>query len=371
MRRQQREQARADALARALDGRPVRDRTLAAETDELVRVAEAILRAEHPQPDPAFASDLRERLVAEARTSLAVAPRRVVHVRPVHDGPTAVGHRRGRALVAAVVVAAGSFGLVATSAQALPGETLYPVKRGVERVELATQRGPEGTGQKQLELASERLAEVDALARDGVSGREARLVDDTLADFSSSARAGSVELLGAYRDRGTAVALERVDTFTQDSRRTLTSLEGRLPDTSAASFADATSALSSIVADTTRVCDDCVAVVPSTGSDDDASAGFAQPAPTAPTPSAPSVAPSGDGDQQVPSVGDLPEVVVPTPSATVPSTPTPTLPRPTDPVGGLTDPLLGGLLGQNPDGTTDSGRPALVPGLLDGLLGNR
>ena len=67
--------------------------------------------------------------------------------------------RRLVGLTAAAVAAVGSVGMITTSATAVPGDVLYPVKRGVESVQLALHRGDTSRGEFQLDQARERLAE--------------------------------------------------------------------------------------------------------------------------------------------------------------------------------------------------------------------
>ncbi|MDO9379319.1 MAG: DUF5667 domain-containing protein [Nocardioidaceae bacterium] len=371
MRRHQRQQARAEALARALDGRPVRDDVLARESEELVRYAEAILRSAHPEPDPTFASDLRASLMTQAPAALGTSGV-VVHVRPVEDAPTSSRHRV-RTLVAAVTVAAASFGLVATSAQAIPGETLYPVKQGVERVELALERGPVGTGRKQLELASERLDEVDALATRGISRREAPLVDTALAEFTRRARAGSEALLGAYGRDGDAAAAARVDAFTARSTRTIESLQDRLPASAAAPLASAAAAVVGIADDTSQVCQDCSPTAPSQPGRDISALPtdppvVQGPAPSAAAPSAPAAgAPSASAAPSAQPSSPAPTTPAPTPSTevTAPVVPVPILP---DPVRALT-PLLEGILDPSPTTPPASEPLGPIPGVVEDLLG--
>ena len=96
-----------------------------------------------PAPRAEFVSDLRERLLAEADTALlpqaarpltAEEQRLVLPVRP---------HRRDRRLAAALGAAAlvGATTSMAVAAQtALPGQSLYPVKRAIENAQTGLAR---------------------------------------------------------------------------------------------------------------------------------------------------------------------------------------------------------------------------------------
>ena len=69
--------------------------------------------------------------------------------------------------VLAAAVALGSFGVVQASAAALPGDSLYPVKRGVEELRLALSWTPAGDAHLLGVFADERLEEIEALASAG------------------------------------------------------------------------------------------------------------------------------------------------------------------------------------------------------------
>jgi hypothetical protein len=76
-------------------------------------------------------------------------------------------------LVAGILLVLGAGGAVAASANALPGESLYGVKRAVERVSLAMHRDPLGRGGLQLQFAETRLSEIQALLAAGRDPSEA------------------------------------------------------------------------------------------------------------------------------------------------------------------------------------------------------
>lgn len=80
------------------------------------------------------------------------------------------------AIVAAIVAVLGCGSAVAASAEALPGDPLYGLKRAAERISLAMHRDPTGKAALHLQFAQERLDEIAALraAGEDASG----LVDD-------------------------------------------------------------------------------------------------------------------------------------------------------------------------------------------------
>lgn len=97
-------------------------------------------------------------------------------------------------LVTGIVLMFGAGSAVAASQGALPGDTLYGIKRAVERVSLALHRAPEGRAGLQLQFAQIRLNEIQALL---AAGRDAGEAIEGLEDA----------LAGAEQDALHAVAL--------------------------------------------------------------------------------------------------------------------------------------------------------------------
>lgn len=126
-------------------------------------------------------------------------------------GPRRGGRRRSRAgrIMGNVVTGTCAVLLlgaltVVLSRGALPGETLYGVKRSSESVEMGLTGGQEGKGRKHLEFAALRLEEVSGLVERGsttaagtgptaagLDPDEAALVSENLRSFDEQARAGS------------------------------------------------------------------------------------------------------------------------------------------------------------------------------------
>jgi hypothetical protein len=74
--------------------------------------------------------------------------------------------RLALALASAAVMLAAGAGVVAAAATSLPGETLYPIKRFTENIQLAIVPGPERPG-VYADMAAARLTEVETLAARG------------------------------------------------------------------------------------------------------------------------------------------------------------------------------------------------------------
>ena len=74
------------------------------------------------------------------------------------------------AVLLALVLLVGSFGVAQASNNSLPGDPLYGVKRGIERAALVVSPSAEGDAEILLRHAERRLAEVEELVRRGRSG---------------------------------------------------------------------------------------------------------------------------------------------------------------------------------------------------------
>jgi hypothetical protein len=243
-----------ELFADAVDGRaparrhaPTSDRMR-----ELVDVAELVRETSGPPTASRdFVADLRASLMAEAAEELAsTAPVRH-RDRAVVGGPRI--RRRLTAAAGAFVVVGGSLGLVSASAQAMPGDMLYPVKRATERVELLVRDGS-GEGHAQLDNASTRLDEIEALT---ASDSREDLIAETLNDFTSEADAGGSLLLDSYRDDGSVGEVEDLRVFLADSAQRLENLADELPSAAAPEFADAAQTIGGLDSSAVTLCPAC------------------------------------------------------------------------------------------------------------------
>ncbi|MEH3068641.1 MAG: DUF5667 domain-containing protein [Aeromicrobium erythreum] len=334
---------------------------------ELVRTAQTLRASATVAPRPEFASALRERLMTEGRTVLVPAPGASRRTADAAAGAPAAAPSRARRRLATAAVAAvsslGVVGLVASSASALPGDVLYPVKRTVEDVELALHRSDEARGTQRLELASERLREVRAVIADGSPAARGQ-VPALLDEFSTQAEQGSASLFDAYDTDGSTASIETVNDFAAASAVDLTTMAADVPADASESFSAAAAAVTDLAGQAGRLCASCgtadlgslVGVVRSVLTPADSGSRSRHEASAGRSSAAPSTA----GGSAAPSTV--------TPSTTPPLVQVPTVPAPTATptprkgLGTVTDPLLGGLLG-------DDDQEGLVPGLLGGLLG--
>jgi hypothetical protein len=341
----------AQAFEEAWSGRAPRNEQIA----ELVQFAEQLCEAAVVEPTSEFRGTLRTLLMAEAETALVPAANTA---RPVTLTPTPRAHpvrRRVAGLTAAALVSVGTVGLVSSSASAVPGQMLYPVKRSVESVELALHRGDASRGSFQLAQASERLAEARKLA-DDPSANNADLVASTLDDFTSQAKSGSSSLFSAFSDNGKQKSIRQVNDFAASATAELATLSSMLPDAADGSFDSATQAISSLATKASTLCSACSTTdIQSLVS---AVTGLNKvPAPAKSTDSAKS--PSSSTTVKAPAVSGAP-TTAPTkkPILSVPTTPSTSKPVT---LATVTNPILGALLG-------DDTQQGLVPGLLNLLL---
>jgi hypothetical protein len=371
----------AQSFEAALNGAPPRAEHIA----DLVRFAEDICEAAAVEPSPAFRDSLRTQLMTEAATVLVprqATPRQAAPRRP--EPRKSAMRRRTATLTAAAIASAGAVGLVATSASAVPGEILYPVKRTVESVELQLHRSDASRGSFQLERASERLGEARQLSADG---RSVTLIADTLDDFAAAAADGSDDLFTDFDATGEEKSIRKVNDFAAAASIDLSELSAQLPEGVADSFDAAKAAVTDLVAEASSLCSACAPA--DVGPLVNAVTDLAKKTPTEPAKDAGKVdgdqpggdslgggqtggdevggdkasRPKGASDTPAPAASAAAPSATPRPAATsTPAPPAPVVPTKTPSLTDVTDPLLGGLLG-------DDEQVGLVPGLLGGLLG--
>ncbi|MFJ9617080.1 DUF5667 domain-containing protein [Streptomyces noursei] len=133
-----------------------------------------------------------------------------------------------------VGVAAGAFsGVAAASTDALPGDSLYGLKRGMEDLRLTMSDDDSDRGQLYLDQASTRMMEARRLME---RGRSAQLdhedlfeVRKALAGVRHDAGEGHRLLHAAYERDGSLGPIQALNSFTKSHRDTWTHLRDRLP----------------------------------------------------------------------------------------------------------------------------------------------
>ncbi|SFY37232.1 DUF5667 domain-containing protein [Streptomyces atratus] len=265
-----------------------------------------------------------------------------------------------------VGVAAGAFGgVAAASSDALPGDSLYGLKRGMEDIHLGMASGDADRGEVYLDQASTRLSEARRLmerARSGALDHEQLgEVRRTLNGMTHDASEGHRLLHSAYQQNGAIGPIQTLDSFSRAHRETWSSLRDRLP----VQLTDVGDQVSSVFDAIDQEVQPLQSLLPRTPD----GSGGAQQSDTANRDTAPSrTAPSAPTSPEAPH-GRTGDSAAPHPSGSG-SAASEGL------IGGSTD----GLLGTPPPGTVPStdGRgstpptpdvtlPPLLPGLLPGL----
>ncbi|MGW1163490.1 DUF5667 domain-containing protein [Streptomyces sp. NPDC002513] len=256
---------RANAFAQALEeqsddrgtaaGQPDGSAPAAAERTECTRLlALATGLGELPRPvlDPEVKVVQRARLVAAMEAMLqegaggeaadpSVPEQRGHRARGAHRahplGKLRPRTRLTKGLAAgglSVGVAAASFGgVAAASSDALPGDSLYGLKRGIEDVRLGMAEGDNERGQLYLDQASVRLNEARRLMERGRAGQldheSIGEIRRTLSGVQHDASEGHRLLHEAYEHNGSLAPIQALSAFSRSHRVTWGTLRDRLP----------------------------------------------------------------------------------------------------------------------------------------------
>ncbi|KJS55320.1 DUF5667 domain-containing protein [Streptomyces rubellomurinus] len=206
---------------------------------ELVSVADALGALPGPELDREVRTVQRAQLMAAFEQAFAggpgaTVPRQRRH-RAIRTAPRGRWSRRFAigGLVAGLAV--GSLaGAAAASSNALPGDTLYGMKRGLEGLRLDLADSDSERGQLLLDNAATRLGEARTLVgrtdpagalSPGTVDRVRRALDDMHAD----ALKGRELLRSVYRSNGSLDPMRALAGFAQDEDGSWTELEGKLP----------------------------------------------------------------------------------------------------------------------------------------------
>lgn len=325
---------------------------------DLLEVVGAVRSLPRPEPRATFSADLRERLMAEADTVLVPRDRSVEDRLALPVRESGRRERRLAAAAGAFVLVGATSSMAVASQGALPGETLYPVKRAIEGIRTDVTLDDAAKARTLLAHASDRLAEATELAQQ--DGRGTDSVPATLDDFNAQANEGASLLLDQYDETGDEAHIGSLRDFTATSMADLQLLESSASadadDDLADALRDAAEAVQRLDAAAVAACPTCgdgvvaipqglavAAPDPSADEDPVRPGGAAKPRPPKASPSA-----------SVPEIGPdlLPPGSVTGPSApALPGAPTPTgtaKPGPlTEIIGGGSDGTkspLGGLL---------------------------
>jgi hypothetical protein len=214
-----------------------------------------LLRAEPPSDArPEFVADLRSRLMSAADNLLVAAPSQprlapVVTLAP----PSRRRHRLGVAAAALVIVGAGT-GVAAAAESSLPGDPLYPIKRGIESAQVSLNTSDTAKGHDLIAQAGTRLDEIDGLMSDGDATSQ---ITDTLAAYQRTASKGADLLFVAYQRGGSSEDLAQLRSALGDQLDQLGQLAGQAPPTTQPSFASATALLGDLDQQARVLCGNC------------------------------------------------------------------------------------------------------------------
>ncbi|KUL33647.1 hypothetical protein ADL22_32600 [Streptomyces sp. NRRL F-4489] len=249
---------RANAFAQALEEQELRGAAAEDQVDSPARTpAEARLLAvadglgELPKPEMAaeVKTVQRAQLIAAMEAAFAEgAPSgdtRVPEQRDAggaHRAAKSLGRLRPRSRLSkglaagglTVGVAAGAFsGVAAASTDALPGDSLYGLKRGMEDLRLTMADDDSDRGRLYLDQASTRMLEARRLME---RGRVAQLDHEALAEVRRAlagvrhdAGEGHRLLHAAYERDGSLAPIQALNSFTRSHRETWTRLRDKLP----------------------------------------------------------------------------------------------------------------------------------------------
>ncbi len=206
------------------------DRRLAAsdhELESLVTLATS-MRAPEIAPSTDFSSALRARLVQETSQRSPAARVPTQRTAEVQESPSYRIRQAVAALTAVVIV--GGAGAAAASSGAVPGDSLYGLKRGLETAQLSLAGSEMARGRELLEQADARLGEAEKLAAsDRATDATTRdRIGQALSDMNKALSDGSTLLTDVYRQTGDPAALELLDRFVIDQQRRLVALLDRL-----------------------------------------------------------------------------------------------------------------------------------------------
>jgi hypothetical protein len=323
---------------------------------DVLEVVEAMRHAAPVEARPAFVADLRERLMAAADAALAPASDAELKAR-LTVAPRRTPRERRLAVALGGFAIVGATTSMAVAAQsALPGDTLYPLKRALENAHAGVQVDEGDKGETLLANASGRLDEVDELSRQGAD-QDGLAIAETLQDFTAQATAASDLLIASYETTGQEGSIAELREFAADSIAALEQLEGVVPDEARAALIQAVQVLSQIDEQARYACPTCapggLLDVPEfavgTVSSVVAGRSGAETAPDADTPGkgkgTKGKGPKGNGSATPPEDGGPGDD--PTPGASPTQQPggttgTPGGDPPDDPIGDITEGLTGG-----------------------------
>ncbi|MFH8594187.1 DUF5667 domain-containing protein [Streptomyces rimosus] len=210
----------------------------------LLAVAGTLGELPRPEMDPEVKTVHRAQLIAAMEAAFAEEDGRVPQqrARGAHRAAKSLGRLRPRSRLSkglaagglTVGVAAGAFsGVAAASSDALPGDSLYGLKRGMEDLKLGMADDESERGRLFLDQASTRMFEAHRLMerdRLGDLDHEALAeVRKALSGVTQDAGEGHRLLHEAYERDGSLGPIQTLNSFTKSHRDSWSRLRDRLP----------------------------------------------------------------------------------------------------------------------------------------------
>lgn len=218
---------------------------------ELARELRAVPSVE---PRAEFSQSLRAELMAEAAHVLTPTAAKLT-VRPQRTGR----ERRIAVAIGGFAVVSASVSMGAAAQSALPGETLYPLKRLIENVDTQLRFDETQRAAVLLDQASGRLTEVRALIHDE-GGHDAPIAS-ALHAFSHDARSGAELILDHYQRTGEEAPVQQLNDFTTTSSVDLGELRSAVPESARPALIEATQVVEQIEQQVRYACAGCGADV--------------------------------------------------------------------------------------------------------------
>ncbi len=196
----------AERFQAALEGQATSD----PEMNRLADLANSLQRLEEPR-DPGFAGRLREQLLTQADAR---------PLSPTPDLPTTPSrHSAPRfavaALTAALLLTLTTAGVANAARSAVPGSALYPVRTGMEDIQVEVNQNDSARGRTELNLAEIRIQEVQGLLKQ-VSAHTSTVLA-TLDAFTRLAASGTTNLLRTHHDTDSRDAILTIRAFVDNS----------------------------------------------------------------------------------------------------------------------------------------------------------
>jgi hypothetical protein len=235
------------------------DELLSARYADSLELIGALRSTTPAAPRPEFVADLRRQLMVEAATVLTPTAARLT-ITPRRNPR----ERRIALAIGGFAVVSATTSMAMAAQTALPGDTLYPLKRALENASTTIQIDEDDKGSTLLEHASGRLDEVNELTRQRDDANP-EIVADTLHAFADQATSASNLMIAAYADNGKQSDIEELRSFTAQSMAVLNNLETLVPDPARAALIEAAQVITQIDTEAIRLCPTCgsgVAEVP-------------------------------------------------------------------------------------------------------------